>query len=216
MPNQTLTTRELILQQGLDLLSSSGLSGVTLGLLADRTGLSKSGLFAHFHSKEELQIELLQSGAHVADEYVIKPAMCVQEGLPRLEALLLNWFGWTKKAGLTGGCPVAAGMFELDDVEGPLRQHVLAMESHWRNLLKQLVHEAIGHGHLRTDLDVDQFVWEICGAYLSHHASLRFVRDPRADFRARTALEGMIERAQLKPVKRKPGSPRRVKVKRKP
>ena len=181
------------------MMSSSGLSGVTLGVLADRAGMSKSGLFAHFRSKEELQIDLLQRAAQVAADYVIKPALCAKEGLPRLDALVENWFGWTAKAGLTGGCPVAAGMFELDDVEGPVRQHVLAMEKHWRNLLKQLVCEAMNQGHFRPDLDADQFIWELCGIYLSHHASFRFVRDPQADSRARIAWQALKERAQHKP-----------------
>ena len=171
---------------------------MTLGLLAEDAGVSKSGLFAHFGSKEELQIGLFDRGAQVAREHVVVPAMQAAEGLPRLEALVNRWFGWTSRAGLSGGCPVAAGLFELDDADGPVRQHVLALESQWRKLLTQLVHGAIGCGHLRADLDVEQFIWELCGIYLSHHASFRFLRDPQADRRARTALEGLLERSRGK------------------
>lgn len=190
------TTRERILEHGLDLMSKSGTAGVTLGVLADSIGMSKSGLFAHFGSKEEVQISLLERAAQVAEAHVVVPAMHAAEGLPRLEAVVHNWLGWSTRAGLSGGCPIAAAIFELDDSEGPVRDRVLAMEIRWRGLLAQLVREAIAHGHLRDDLDVDQFVFELCGIYLSHHASLRFVRDRRATSRARAALWALIERGR--------------------
>ena len=103
------TTRERILEHGLALMSQSGLGGVTLGVLADQVGMSKSGLFAHFKSKDEVQIGLLDHMARFADERVVRPAMTRPEGLARLEALVRNWFGWAQRAGLPGGCPVAAG-----------------------------------------------------------------------------------------------------------
>jgi len=83
---------------------------------------------------------------------------------------------------------VAAGLFEFDDVEGAVRKQILAMESEWRDSLKQLVQQAASQGHLRRDLDVDQFVWELCGIYLSHHAAHRFLRAADADIRAQTAF----------------------------
>jgi AcrR family transcriptional regulator len=196
-------TRERILRQGLALMSQSGLTGVTLGSLADQVGMSKSGLFAHFHSKEQVQIELLQHMAQFAQEHVVQPAMSAGEGLPRLKALVNNWFGWAQRAGLPGGCPVAAGLFEFDDVEGAVRNQILAMESEWRDLLKQLVQQAVNQGHLRRDLDVDQFVWELCGIYLSHHAAHRFLRAADADSRAQTAFQALLDRALPNPRKRK-------------
>ena len=197
--------RQRILQCGLDLLSESGFSGVTFGVLAQKVGMSKSGLFAHFQSREDVQIALLQHMAELAEASVVRPAMQASAGLPRLEALVNRWLGWAAKAGLRGGCPVAAALFELDDAEGDVRAKVVEMESRWRGLLTQLVREAIDHGHLRPDLDVAQFVWELCGIYLSHHASLRFLRDKRSDARARIAFEALLDRAQpiLKIRKRK-------------
>jgi len=195
MGNAATSTRERILQQGLALMSQSGLTGVTLGVLADQVGMSKSGLFAHFRSKEDVQIELLQHMAQFAQARVVQPAMSADEGLPRLKALVNNWFGWAQRAGLPGGCPVAAGLFEFDDVEGAVRNQILAMENEWRGLLKQLVHQAVDQGHLRSDLDVDQFVWELCGIYLSHHAAHRFLRASDADSRAQTAFQALLERA---------------------
>lgn len=199
MKNKAQPTHDRILWQGLDLMSHFGLSGVTLGRLAERTAMSKSGLFAHFRSKEEVQISLLEQTGKVAGPIVMAPAMREPEGLPRLRAVVKNWFGWTSRAGLSGGCPVAAGMFELDDQEGPVRERLLEMERRWRDVLGGLVRQAMGRGELRADLDVDQFVWELCGIYLSHHASLRFVRDPHADERAERAFAALLERSGTRP-----------------
>jgi len=196
-------TRERILNQGLALMSQAGLSGVTLGLLADQAGMSKSGLFAHFHSKEEVQIGLLRHMAQFAAERVVQPAMRGEPGLPRLKALVKHWFGWAQRAGLPGGCPVAAGLFEFDDIDGAVRNQILEMESEWRGLLKQLVQEAIDRGHLAARLDIDQFVWELCGIYLSHHAAHRFLRAKDADTRANTAFQALLARALPKKASRR-------------
>lgn len=196
MKSPSQTTRERILERGLALLSREGLAGVTLGVLADQVGMSKSGVFAHFRSKDEVQIGLLDHMTQVAAPHVVEPAMREPEGLPRLEALVKNWLGWEERAGLPGGCPVAAGMFELDDLPGPVRDKIVAMEGDWRGLLKQLVGQAVALGHLRADLDVDQFVWELCGIYLGHHAAHRFLRQPDADLRAGTAFEALLDRAK--------------------
>ena len=195
------TTRERILDQGLALMSQAGLEGVTLGVLAEQVGMSKSGLFAHFRSKEEVQIRLLEHTAVVGAAYIIVPSMKEPEGLPRLKALVKHWFGWAPRAGLPGGCPVAAGMFEFDDVEGPVRDKIVEMEAEWRGLLTKTVADASSLGHLRSDLDAAQFVWELCGIYLSHHAAQRFLKSPDADRRAQTAFAALLERAA--PVKRK-------------
>ena len=176
-------------------MSQAGLSGVTLGVLADQAGISKSGLFAHFRSKEDVQIELLTHTAEFAAQHVVQPAMMAGEGLPRLQAVVGNWFGWAQRAGLPGGCPVAAGLFEFDDVEGRVRNKILELEGSWRRFLIGLVRRAVELGHLRHDLDVDQFVWELCGIYLGHHAAHRFLRAADADSRAQTAFQALLERA---------------------
>ena len=187
-------------------MSRSGISGVTLGVLAEQTGMSKSGLFAHFGSKEEVQLGLLEQTAVTAERIVVAPTMIFPEGLERLKAVVRNWLGWTARAGLSGGCPVAAGMFELDDLESPVRERLLAVERHWRGFLKLLTQQAVEEHELRGDLDVDQFVWELCGIYLSHHASFRFVRDPKADQRAHRAFNALLENAKVTTVTRKKGS----------
>ncbi|HTB19923.1 MAG TPA: TetR/AcrR family transcriptional regulator [Bryobacteraceae bacterium] len=199
-----VSTRERILDRGLALMSQSGLEGVTLGVLADQVGMSKSGLFAHFRSKEEVQISLLEHTAAVGAAHIIAPSMKEPEGLPRLKALVKNWFGWAPRAGLPGGCPVAAGLFEFDDVQSPVRDKILQMEAEWRGLLTKTVAEARSLGHLRADLDIAQFVWELCGIYLSHHAAQRFLKSPDADRRAQTAFQALLERAAPAPRKKRP------------
>src|SRR5580704_11562080 len=163
------TTRERILDRGLALMSQSGLGGVTLGVLADHVGISKSGLFAHFKSKDEVQIELLEYSVRHGYPYIVEPAMKEPPGLPRLRAVALNWFGWAPRSGLPGGCPVAAGMFEFDDIESPVRDKLAELEAAWRGFLRELTQRARELGHLRRDLDLDQFVWELGGIYLAHH-----------------------------------------------
>jgi AcrR family transcriptional regulator len=190
-------TKQRIVTEGLDLLVRSGFGGVTLGVLAQQTGLSKSGLFAHFGSKSEVQLRLLEEAAEVSRTTILEPAMKVASGLPRLRAVFEGWLGWTEKAGLRGGCPVAGGFFELDDAdpEDPVRRRLVALEAEWRAFLLELTAAAVKTGDLSLDLDVDQFVWELCGIYLNHHVSYRFIRDPRATRRALTAFAGLVSRS---------------------
>ncbi|WP_428697773.1 TetR/AcrR family transcriptional regulator [Stappia sp.] len=187
-------TKQKLLTIGLDQVSVRGLSGVTLGQLASASGLSKSGLFAHFKSKEQLQIELLEEMARTADRTVVVPAMREATGLPRLKALVDLWFGWPHRAGLEGGCPAAAALFELDDIDTVVREHVCKLEAQWRLLLLQIVRDAVAEKHLSAETDVEQFVWELGGIYLAHHASSRFLRDNEADTRARQAFDALLAR----------------------
>jgi AcrR family transcriptional regulator len=200
-------TKERILTEGVDLLSRNGFAGVTLGVLSQKTGMSKSGLFAHFKSKDEVQLELLEETTRIGFISFVQSAMQNAPGLARLRAVVQGWLGWTEKAGLAGGCPVAAGMFEFDDAPESdlIRQRLISMEERWRGQLTQLVNEVIASGEFRRDLDADQFVWELCGIYLNHHASHRFLRDPLALDRAERAFESLIERSLAAPT---PGKPR--------
>ena len=191
------STKDRILAQGVDLLSESGFAQVTVGLLAQRTGMSKSGLFAHFGSKEEVQLGLMEETVRLSSTCFVEPAMQKAPGLSRLRALVYGWLGWTARAGLRGGCPIAAGLFELDDVDesDPVRQRLLSTEEQWRKLLVTTTAEAVASGELAADLDLDQFVWELCGIYLNHHVSERFLHDPAAMTRAQSAFEALVERS---------------------
>ena len=201
------STRERILDEGLALMSKAGLGGVTLGVLAEQVGMSKSGLFAHFKSKDEVQIALLEHTLKVGEREIIAPAMLAPEGLPRIKALMKQWLGWSKRAGLPGGCPIAAAMFELDDVEGPVRDWVQGQEKKWRAFLCGLVEASIASGHFRKDLDAEQFVWEMAGIYLAHHVAYRFARSPDADHRAAAAFHALVARALPTATRRKTKSP---------
>src|SRR5262245_60180114 len=145
-------TRERIVSEGVGLLSKNGLAGVTLGVLATQTGMSKSGLLAHFKSKEAVQLQLLDETARIAQATVIEPAMKAPPGLKRLRVLFDRWLGWSEKAGLGGGCAVAGGFFELDDApdSDPVRQRLVAMELEFRNLLIAITRDAVKQGELRA------------------------------------------------------------------
>jgi len=193
------TTRTRVIEEGLQTLSQGGLAAVTIGRLAEATGLSKSGLFAHFRSREALELALLDETVRLAWRNVVEPAMRNPEGLPRLMALVGLWFGWSSRAGLRGGCPVAAAMFELDDTPGVVRDRVAELDEEWRRLLHAQVRQAIDLGHLYAETDADQVVWELRGIYLAHHSTMRFQRDPDADRRAQTALVALLQRCGADP-----------------
>jgi AcrR family transcriptional regulator len=188
-------TRSRLLGVGLDRLSVEGLSGVTIGTLASEAGISKSGLFAHFSSKEELQLQLLDETMRLADSTVIAPAMAKKAGLPRLIELFHRWLGWSTRAGLSGGCPIAAAIFELDDLDGPVRARVVELEEHTRRLLEGLVAEAIAGGELDRRTDPAQVAWEMTGIYLAHHASSRLAQNAASAERAKTAFKALLARA---------------------
>src|SRR6202008_1516447 len=131
----------------------------TLGVLSQNTGMSKSGLFAHFKSKDEVQLELIEETTRIGFISFVQPARQSAPGLSRLRAGVQGWLGWTEKAGLAGGCPVAAGMVEFDDAPESdlIRQRLFSMEERWRDQLTQLVKEVIASGEFSRDLDADQF-----------------------------------------------------------
>ncbi|MEN7538192.1 TetR/AcrR family transcriptional regulator [Aurantiacibacter flavus] len=191
------SSRGRIVAEGVQALSSAGLAGITVGRLADASGMSKSGMFAHFRSRQALETALLDEAARLAERHVVEPAMAFPVGLARLRALIDGWLGWAPRAGLPGGCPIAAALFELDDVEGETRDHVAVLDAHWRALLANLVREAIASGELAEQTSVDQFVWELCGIYLAHHSFSRFARDPDSDRRAKQAVDGLIDRNRI-------------------
>ena len=193
MTQKAASTHQRILGHGLEVVSEHGLAGVSLGALAARAGMSKSGLFAHFRSKEELQVELLRAAEGVLRREVVDPAMGAPEGLPRLRAVVERWLGWAARAGLPGGCPLYGAAFELDDAEdGPVREYLTRSKDGWTGMLRGLVEEAVRLEHLGEDVDAARFVWRLEGIYLSHHVSRRLVRDPDADACALEAFEDLV------------------------
>ena len=122
-------TKERILGEALDLASTVGIEGLSIGELAKATEMSKSGLFAHFNSKEDLQLEVLRSGSANFIETVVSPALRQPRGEPRVRALFERWLAWETLR--TGGCPFMAATFELDDRPGPVRDALVATQQDW-------------------------------------------------------------------------------------
>lgn len=189
-------TRQRILHEGLALASVVGLDGVSFGTLATQAQLSKSGLFAHFQSREDLQIQILTQAAELFVAEVIAPAREASAGLPRLRALMERWLNWAPRSGLPGGCPFVAGAAEFDDSEGPIRDVLVQLQEQWFATFQRFVAEAVACGHLRADLDSAQFTWESFGIYLAHHFTSRLLHDTLADQRAHKAFETLVAASQ--------------------
>ncbi|MEQ9641361.1 MAG: TetR/AcrR family transcriptional regulator [Alphaproteobacteria bacterium] len=182
-----------LLTLGAAMASERGLAGLTFGALASAAGVSKSGLFAHFPSKEALQVELLDRAALDFRDHVIAAGREAAAGLPRLAAIFQAWLDWTAASGWAGGCPFVAAAAEFDDIAGPVRDHLVAQQQSWLEALERYVADAIGRGHLPADTDAEQLAWEIQGAYLIHHFTKRLLDDVRAGERARTAFARLTD-----------------------
>src|SRR5512141_3116287 len=150
-------TREAIVQRGVRLATQTGLEGLTIGRLATELGLSKSGLFGHFRSKEALQIQVLDAAAERFVEAVVKPAVREPRGEPRIIALFDRWITWTRSNSGPGGCLFVAAAAELDDRPGPVRDRLVALQRDWLDLMANVARTAVDERHFRSDLDVQQF-----------------------------------------------------------
>ncbi len=185
-------TRQAILDEAFSLASCIGVSGLSIGVLAERTKMSKSGLFAHFGSKEELQLAVLREAQQRFAEVVLRPAFRQPRGLARLRAVVANWLDWTREANLPGGCVINAAAAEFDDQPGPLRDEVRRGLMDLRRALAETVAKAVAAGELRADTDPEQFAFELTGIYQVMQQSRRLFNDPDADRRALVAFERLI------------------------
>jgi AcrR family transcriptional regulator len=159
-------TREAIIDRAYEIARFSGVEGLSIGPLAGAVGMSKSGVFAHFGSREDLQLAVIESAAPRFGEAVFMPALSQPRGLPRLRALMHNWFEWVR--GNSGGCVLLGSVTEYDDRPGPLRDQVLRNEQRWRDLLQRAIQLAIECGHLRAG-DTDQYAFELYAFPLAVH-----------------------------------------------
>ncbi len=184
------STRQAILDRATELASQVGLTGLTIGSLADELDLSKSGLFGHFQSKEALQIQVLDHGAANFVEQVVRPALAQPRGLPRLHALFEHWIGWD--SGLPGGCVFVAAASELDDRPGSVRDRLVALQRQWLDFIATSVRRAIDEGHVAADADPEQFAQDFYGIMLAWHHQSRLMHDPAAESRARRAFEALL------------------------
>ncbi len=188
-------TRFAILAAATDLVSKEGLSGLRIGGLAKELGLSKSGLFGHFGSKDALLMAVTKAASDRFVDSVIRPAFKKPAGRPRVEALFGNWLDWSESREFSGGCPIMAATLELDDKPGPLRDFVLKQQQSWLSTIAQAAQIAINAGHLRGDLDTAQFAFEFNSIGFGYHFSQRFLHDPDARGKARRAFAALLHNA---------------------
>jgi AcrR family transcriptional regulator len=187
-------TRAAILDEALKIVSRAGLDGLTIGTLADATGLSKSGLFAHFGSREELLLAVLAHGQAEFAEVVFQPAMAKPRGLPRLRALFVNWLDWTESAELPGGCPMIGAASEFDDKPGPVREMLAGGQRTWFDTLKRTVRQAVEERQLGAAADPEQIAFELFGIALLTHHHRRLLGYKKARERALAALDFLLDR----------------------
>jgi AcrR family transcriptional regulator len=187
-------TRAAILDAGFHIVSKSGLEGLTIGTLAEKTGMSKSGLFAHFGSREELLLAVMDRGQQEFFKLVVNPALSRPRGLPRLKALFVDWLGWTESADLPGGCPMIGGAIEFDDKPGVVRDALAAGQRAWIGTLTRATRQAIEQGQLDPATDPEQISFELFGIALVVHHHRRLLGYEKARSRALAAFEALIER----------------------
>jgi AcrR family transcriptional regulator len=184
-------TRAAIVDAALALASHSGIEGLSIGVLAEATGMSKSGVFAHFGSREELQISVVREYHARFEEEVFRPAMTEARGLPRLHGLFDRWLKRVSVE-IDSGCIYISGAVEFDDRPGPVRDALVAMVQTWRRALERAIGAAVGERHLRADTDVGQLLFEIHGLILALHHDARFLRHAGAEGRARAGFERVL------------------------
>lgn len=189
-------TKQAILDHASKLATQVGLEGLSIGRLAEDLGLSKSGLFAHFSSKETLQLEVLEHAAHRFVDAVVRPALAAARGEPRVRAMIERWMEWPVKSGFPGGCFFVAVSAEYDDRPGPLRDRIAQMQRDWLDSVANTVRTAIAEGHFRKDVDPDQFAFEVYGHMLMGHLGWRLLDDKKSASRARKAFEGLLARSR--------------------
>lgn len=188
-------TRHAILDHALREASRVGLEGLSIGGLAKDLRLSKSGLFAHFQSKEALQIQVIETAAARFLEVVLVPALQAPRGLARLRILYDRWLGWSEAVGLPGGCLFVTAAVEFDDRDGPVREVLVRTQADWLRALAHAARLAVETGEFQQDLDPELFAQELYGVVLGYYHAHRLLRDPAARDRADQAFESLVERS---------------------
>jgi AcrR family transcriptional regulator len=184
-------TRAVILDAALSLATQVGLEGLSIGALAESTGMSKSGVFAHFGSREELQISVIREYHHRFEQEVFYPSLQRPRGLPRLRSLFELWVKRIAQE-LDAGCLFIGGAAELDDRPGPVRDALAASVSLWLASLHRAVVQAQAEGHLPGDWDARQVTFELHGLVLALHHEARFLRTASALEHARRGFDRVL------------------------
>ena len=192
------STRLGILERALEFAGVQGLTGLTIGALAKSVGMSKSGLFAHFQSKEKLQLEVLEWASERFIEKVIAPALKTPRGEPRLRELLKNWLSWHNQQTLPGGCVFISAASEFDDKPGAVKDMLQEKQQDLINSIARMTKGAIEEGHFRADADPHQFAYQAFSLILGYHFFNRLMDDPKALGKLEEGFERLITSYKVK------------------
>ncbi len=184
-------TKAAIIEAALDVSASAGLEGLTIGLLADKMAMSKSGVFAHFGSREDLQIAVLKVYEQRFVDEVLVPALNEKRGLPRFSKIVANWLRRTAEEA-TRGCIWISGASEYDDRPGAVRTELVGMVNSWQKELTRAIVQTVEIGDLPSDTDVSELVFEIYGIVLVLHHDARLMKSPDAFVRAQKAMTRLM------------------------
>jgi AcrR family transcriptional regulator len=185
-------TRDHILRAAVHLASVEGLEGLTIGRLADELKMSKSGLFAHFGSKEELQLATVDMARRIFVEYVITPALAQPAGMPRLWALCDNWLAHVEEKVFQGGCFFTAASFEFDSRPGPVRDEIVGAMRSWLEKLSRAVEGAQKAGHMKAGVEPQHFAFEIYSLAIGAHWGFQLLGDKQALRNVRSTIMNRI------------------------
>ncbi|MGV3667382.1 MAG: TetR/AcrR family transcriptional regulator [Leptospira bouyouniensis] len=187
-------TKSMILDKAVQIASIQGLEGLTIGSLAMELGMSKSGLFAKFDSKENLQIEVLRVGSQLFRRNVVYPALKTKPGLARLKIAFQMWLAWANTDSLPGGCLFLSSSSEFDDRPGIVRDYLKKIQLSWQKTLKQFVQDAKDCLELDANTNVDKMVQEIWSLILGFHFYNRLLEDKNADKKTKQSFNELIKR----------------------
>ena len=198
-------TKAAIVEAALGLATQIGLEGLSIGALAETIQMSKSGVFAHFGSREELQISVVREYHSRFEQEVFFPALNEPRGLPRLRAMFANWMQRTSVE-IDSGCLYISGAVEFDDREGPVRDALVSSVMTWHAALRRAIQNARELGHLRADLDDEQMLFEIHGLILALHYEARFLKNTGSLARANAGFDRILKQYGAEAAERpKPG-----------
>lgn len=193
-PPRGQETKKVILEEAMKIASVHGIQGITIGELAKKVGMSKSGLFAHFENKDNLQLEILKLSSENFAEKVLKPAFKKPAGLPRIEAMFENWLDFLNdNSTLPGGSIFIAASFELDDRPGVLKDFVQKSQELLILNIEKAVQLAIDCKHLKTSTNKSDFAWKLYSYVLGFHHFKRMLHNPRAEEMMKNAVKELIE-----------------------
>jgi len=193
LPLKGERTRTSILERAVDLASLEGLEGLTIGRLADELGLSKSGLFAHFGSKEELQLATVEAASKRYIDEIFTPALREPRGYPRLVAICRSWLSYVRRNVFPGGCFFAAASFEFDGRPGPVRDQIRKLMDDWIGALERAVRMAQSEGHLDPNLDPGQLAFELNALFFGANFAYHLRGDETAIEKAERAALARLE-----------------------